>query len=70
MNSLADLCEDLCEQHSIFKQIVPSQGYIQNASNFHGIVCKSNFSSIYTDINPSFNFSIFFNNAKESNGRI
>ncbi len=70
MNSLADLCEDLCEQHGIFKQVVPSQGYIQKASNFHGIVCKSNFSSIYTDINPSFNFSIFFNNAKESNSRI
>lgn len=70
MNSLSDLCEDLCEEHSIFKQTVPSNGYLEKASNFHGIVCKSNFSSIYTDINPSFNFSIFFNNAKESNSRI
>jgi hypothetical protein len=70
MSSLAELCEDLCEKHLIFKQIVPSQGYMERASNFHGIVCKSNFSSIYTDINPSFNFRIFFNNAKETNDRI
>jgi N-acetyl-anhydromuramyl-L-alanine amidase AmpD len=70
MSSLAELCEDLCEKHLIFKQIVPSQGYMERASNFHGIVCKSNFSSIYTDINPSFNFRIFFNNAKETDVRI
>ena len=66
MESLSELCEDLCEKHGIFKQIVPSQGYLENVSNFKGIVCKSNFSNIYTDINPSFNFRIFFNNAKET----
>jgi hypothetical protein len=62
MSSLAELCEDLCEKHDIFKQTVPSQGYLENASNFKGIICKSNFSSIYTDINPSFNFRVFFSN--------
>lgn len=70
MESLSELCEDLCEKHGIFKQIVPSQGYLENVSNFKGIVCKSNFSNIYTDINPSFNFRIFFNNAKETDVRI
>ena len=70
MESLSELCEDLCEKHGIFKQIVPSQGYLENVSNFNGIVCKSNFSNIYTDINPSFNFRIFFNNAKETDVRI
>lgn len=63
--SVAELCDELCDKHKIFKQIVPSNGYIENASNFHGIVCKSNFSNIYTDINPSFNFSLFFNNARK-----
>jgi hypothetical protein len=67
---LSELCEMLCERHDIFKQTVPSNGYLENVSNFKGIVCKSNFSSIYTDINPSFNFRIFFNNAKETNDRI
>jgi hypothetical protein len=39
---------------------------MEKVSNFKGIVCKSNFSSIYTDINPSFNFKVFFNDAKEN----
>lgn len=66
LKSLSELCNELCEKHNINKQVVPSNGYLENASNFRGIVCKSNFSSIYTDINPSFNFGVFFNNAKEN----
>lgn len=66
LNSLAELCEHLCEKHSIYKQTVPSQGYLEKASNFNGIICKSNFASIYTDINPSFNFRVFFSNPKEN----
>ena len=66
LKSLSELCNELCDKHKIIKQSVPSHGYLENASNFRGIVCKSNFSSIYTDINPSFNFGVFFNNAKEN----
>lgn len=69
MLALSYLCEMLCEKHDIEQRVVPSQGYIENVSNFKGIVCKSNFSNIYTDINPSFNFRILFNHDKEtSNG--
>jgi hypothetical protein len=39
---------------------------MENVTNFKGIVCKSNFSNIYTDINPSFNFRVLFNNEKEN----
>lgn len=67
MKSISKLCEFLCDKHDIFKQVVPSQGYLENISNFKGVVCKSNFSNIYTDINPSFNFRILFNNAEENN---
>lgn len=67
---LNELCVSLCEKHNIFKQTVPSQGYLENVSNFKGIVCKSNFSTIYTDINPSFNFEGFFNNTNENENRI
>jgi len=70
LEALSQLCGQLCDKHGIFKQVVPSQGYLENVSNFKGIVCKSNFSNIYTDINPSFNFRILFNNAKESNNRV
>jgi N-acetyl-anhydromuramyl-L-alanine amidase AmpD len=66
LKTLSELCEELCDKHNINKQTVQSQGYLENASNFRGIVCKSNFSSIYTDINPSFNFGVFFNHAKEN----
>ena len=67
---LNELCTSLCEKHNIFKQTVPSQGYLEKVSNFKGIVCKSNFSTIYTDINPSFNFEGFFNNTNENENRI
>ena len=67
MKSLVDLCEMLCIEHDIPYQTVPSQGYIENLSKFRGIVCKSNFLSIYTDINPSFDFRLFYNDAKENN---
>ncbi len=64
MEKVSEVCELLCDKHQIFKQHVPSQGYLENISKFNGIVCKSNFSNIYTDINPSFNFRILFNHAK------
>ncbi len=70
MQSLSELCNNLCDKHEIFKQTVPSNGYLENVSNFKGIVCKSNFSNIYTDINPSFDFRILFNNAKENDIRV
>jgi hypothetical protein len=64
---ISELCDFLCEKHNITKQIVPSQGFFNNVRNFKGVVCKSNFSDIYTDINPSFNFNIFFKNAEQTN---
>ncbi len=63
--SLVRLCTFLCMKHDIPYQTVPSQGFIENLSKFKGIVCKSNFLNIYTDINPSFDFRIFYNDAKD-----
>jgi N-acetyl-anhydromuramyl-L-alanine amidase AmpD len=60
LNSLVDLCKELSKKHLIPYQTVPSQGYLSNVIKFTGIVCKSNFLNIYTDINPSFNFNIFY----------
>jgi hypothetical protein len=61
LKSLSQLCDKICDDEGIFKQTVPSQGYLERALNFKGVICKSNFSSIYTDINPSFNFGVIFN---------
>ena len=62
LEKISLLCQDLCTEHNIPYNIVPSQGYMENIINFSGIVCKSNFSNIYTDINPSFNFKFFLDN--------
>lgn len=64
MESLNLLCIELCDKHGIKKQVVPSHGYFENAYKFNGVVCKSNYSDIYTDINPSFNFNNIFKNDK------
>ena len=63
MNSLSELCEHLCNKHDIKKQITTNQNYIQNANKYEGVLCKSNFSDIYTHINHSFNFNTIFKNA-------
>jgi len=65
LDALVDLCKYLCKEYNIPYQTVPSQGYISNVIKFTGIVSKSNFQNIYTDINPSFNFNIFYNNDNE-----
>ena len=65
LTALADLCMVLCVEYDIPYFSVPSSGYIENAEKFRGIVSKSNFSDIYTDINPSFNFNIFEEHVKQ-----
>lgn len=70
LDSVVKLCSMLCSEHKIPYQTVPSQGYIQNLTQFKGIVCKSNFQSIYTDINPSFDFKIFYKDGKETNRQL
>jgi hypothetical protein len=66
LQALADLCLVLCVNYDIDYCCVPSSGYIENAKNINGIVSKSNFLDIYTDINPSFNFNIFEENVKQT----
>ena len=65
LTALADLCMILCVEYEIPYFSVPSSGYIENVGKFRGIVSKSNFSDIYTDINPSFNFNIFEEHVKQ-----
>jgi N-acetyl-anhydromuramyl-L-alanine amidase AmpD len=60
LKSLVPLCQEICEEHDIPYQTVPGQGFLSEVRKFSGIVCKSNFLTIYTHINPSFNFNIFY----------
>jgi hypothetical protein len=59
MKSVVNLCNELCESFQIDRKVIPSHGHVENIDKFQGIVCKSNFSNIYTDINPSFDFKLF-----------
>ncbi len=70
MTALTDLCLALCVEQDIPYQCVPSSGYFENAKNFNGIVSKSNFSDIYTDINPAFNFNIFEEYVKQTEPKL
>jgi hypothetical protein len=53
---LSVLCEHICNIENIPNISISSNYYFKNAPNFSGILYKSNFSDIYTDINPSFDF--------------
>ena len=64
--SVSELCSYLSETHKIPYQSVPSQAFFNNATKFNGIICKSNFTDIYRDINPSFDFKIFNEHDKEN----
>jgi len=69
--ALVSLTKELCKEHNIPYQTVPGQGYLSEVRKFVGIVCKSNFLNIYTDINPSFNFNIFYKDGnREENGQL
>ena len=70
LQALADLCLILCVKYDINYRCVPSSGFIENIKNMGGIVSKSNFLDIYTDINPSFNFNIFEENVKQTEHRL
>jgi hypothetical protein len=59
ITSLVELTKMLCDEHQIPFQTVPSHGYFSNVVSFSGIVCKSNFSNIFTHITPAFNFDCF-----------
>lgn len=57
--SLTELCLMICEKHRIPYVSAPDQVVYKDVIKFNGIVCKSNFDDIYSDINPSFDLKIF-----------
>lgn len=57
IKSIRDVCDMVCTKENIPNTSISSNYYFKNAPFFNGIVYKSNFSDIYTDINPSFDFN-------------
>ena len=59
IQSAVVLCSMLTEELKIEKRIISHNTYIKGIETFEGIVSRSNFDSIFTDLNPSFNFETF-----------
>lgn len=54
-----NLCNFLCEKHSIPLDSLGMNVLHEEVVKFSGIVSRSNFDTEYTDLNPSFNFTRF-----------
>ena len=56
MTSLGFLCNKLCNDLKIKKQIIGHNTKINGIEKYEGIVSRSNFDLNYTDVTPSFDF--------------
>jgi N-acetyl-anhydromuramyl-L-alanine amidase AmpD len=61
IQSASKLCLNLVEEHKIEKKCVGHNTKVKDVSKIGGIVSRSNFDDIYTDLNPSFDFENFTN---------
>jgi N-acetyl-anhydromuramyl-L-alanine amidase AmpD len=54
--ALSKLIKKLCEEHNIPVEFVGHNTKVTGVENFEGITSKSNYSDLYTDVSPSFDF--------------
>lgn len=57
--SLVDLCKYLIDKFNIELDCLGFNVFYKDTIKYEGIVCRSNYSSDYTDLNPNFNFGRF-----------
>jgi N-acetyl-anhydromuramyl-L-alanine amidase AmpD len=62
MINVSSLCVDLINKMMIDKQVIEHNTIISGVEKIKGIVTKSNFDVLYTDLNPSFNFNELLKN--------
>lgn len=53
----AKLCNYLLEENSIDKNFIGHNTKIDGAERYEGVVCRSNFDPMYTDLSPAFDYS-------------
>lgn len=61
VNSLVDLCVNLCDSVGINKKCSEHNTKIDGIKRFKGIVTRSNYDSRFTDLSPAFNFEKLIN---------
>lgn len=59
VKSTADLCNQLIKTLRIENRCIGHNTKVDGIEGYEGVVSKSNFSSYFTDLNPSFNFETF-----------
>jgi hypothetical protein len=59
ISKTAELCIKLMGEHSINKRSVGHNTKFEGIEKFEGIVTKSNFDVIFTDVSPAFDFNKF-----------
>lgn len=59
IKSCAELCKKLIEDNSMDKKCIGHNTKIDGIENYEGIVSRSNFDPIYTDLSPAFKFETF-----------
>jgi len=62
IESLIKLCKSLCSTYKIELDCVGFNFFTAEISDFEGIVCRSNYSYDFNDLNPSFDFKNFLKN--------
>ena len=55
----AELCKSLMIDYSIDKKCVGHNTKVEGIERYEGVVSRSNFNSMYTDLSPAFNFEKF-----------
>jgi len=59
IKSTALLCSAIIEEFRIEKRTIGHNTFIDGIEKYEGIVSRSNYDSIFTDLNPSFSFDTF-----------
>ena len=60
--ALIFLCQKLFKEMSIKNQFIGHNTKTNGIENYEGVVCRSNYSSQFTDVSPAFNFELFLKN--------
>ena len=59
IESLVTLCKKLTEDLHIEKRCIGHNTKVEGVEQYEGILCRSNYETFYTDLNPSFSFETF-----------
>jgi N-acetyl-anhydromuramyl-L-alanine amidase AmpD len=66
IDSLIELSKKLIKKFSIDNKFIGHNTKVEGIKLFNGIVCRSNYNNIYTDLSPAFDFEYFKKNIEEN----